>query len=156
MAAISATAVPIAAPWRRSSPRRIWWKHSGRRGRPAAASGRRAAWQATTAPRSTSPPATPSAGTWMDGEAIIRLHPGLARSSDTHDFFTPSNWKALDNADQDLGGTEAIPIDIRVPGKSKRVIAFGKDGKAYLANRNNLGGIGGEIQNLQVANGGIR
>jgi len=97
-----------------------------------------------------------SGSTWMDGEAIIRLHPGLARSSDTHDFFTPSNWKALDNADQDLGGTEAIPIDIRVPGKAKRVIAFGKDGKAYLANRTNLGGIGGEIQNLQVANGGIR
>jgi outer membrane protein assembly factor BamB len=96
------------------------------------------------------------AGTWKDGEAIIRLHPGLAHSDDTHDYFTPSNWKDLDNSDQDLGGTEAIPIDIRVPGKAKRVIAFGKDGKAYLANRNNLGGIGGQIQSLQVANGSIR
>ena len=26
------------------------------------------------------------------------------------------------------------------------MIAFGKDGNAYLANRNNLGGIGGQIQ----------
>lgn len=93
---------------------------------------------------------------WMDGEAIIRLHPGLAHSDDTHDFFTPSNWKSLDNSDQDLGGTEAIPIDIKVPGKAKRVIAFGKDGKAYLANRANLGGIGGQIQSVQVANGSIR
>jgi outer membrane protein assembly factor BamB len=97
-----------------------------------------------------------SGNQWMDGEAIIRLHPGLANSNDTHDFFTPSNWKDLDNSDQDLGGTEALPIDIKTPGKAKRVIAFGKDGKAYLADRTNLGGIGGQIQAVQVANGSIR
>ncbi len=34
------------------------------------------------------------------GEAIIRLRPGLAHSNDTHDFFTPSNWKDLDNSDE--------------------------------------------------------
>jgi outer membrane protein assembly factor BamB len=93
---------------------------------------------------------------WKDGEAIIRLHPGLAHSDDSHDFFTPSNWKDLDNSDQDLGGTEALPLDIKVPGKAKRVIAFGKDGKAYLVDRTNLGGIGGQIQAVQVANGSIR
>ncbi len=75
------------------------------------------------------------ASSWKDGEAIIRLHPGLAHSDDTRDYFAPSNWKDLDNSDQDLGGTEALPIDIKTPGKSKRVIAFGKDGKAYLVNR---------------------
>jgi len=96
------------------------------------------------------------ANSWMDGEAIIRLHPGLAHSNDNHDFFTPSNWKDLDNRDADLGGTEALPIDIKTAGKTKRVIAFGKDGFAYLANRNNLGGIGGQIQATQVANGAIR
>lgn len=93
---------------------------------------------------------------WMDGEGIIRLHPGLAHSSDTHDFFTPTNWKDLDNSDLDLGGTEALPIDIKDSGKAKRVIALGKDGKAYLADRTNLGGIGGQIQAIQVANGSIR
>ncbi|HWA89603.1 MAG TPA: hypothetical protein VG889_06175 [Rhizomicrobium sp.] len=96
------------------------------------------------------------ASSWKDGEAIIRLHPGLAHSDDTHDFFTPSNWKDLDNSDQDLGGTEALPIDINGAHKAKRVIAFGKDGKAYLANRTNMGGIGGQIQAIQVANGSIR
>ena len=93
---------------------------------------------------------------WKDGEAIIRLKPGLAHSSDAHDFFTPSNWKSLDNSDEDLGGTEALPIDIKVPGKAMRVIAFGKDGNAYLANRRNLGGIGGQIQTLAASGGGIR
>ncbi len=96
------------------------------------------------------------ASNWADGEAIIRLHPGLAHSSDTHDYFTPSNWKSLDNSDEDLGGTEALPIDIATAGKSRRVIAFGKDGNAYLANRNNLGGIGGQIQIFPAANGSIR
>jgi hypothetical protein len=96
------------------------------------------------------------ASSWMDGEAIIRLHNDLSHSTDSKDFFTPSNWKNLDNTDQDLGGTEALPIDIKVPGKSHRVIAFGKDGNAYLANRDNLGGIGGQIQTLGVSNGAIR
>jgi hypothetical protein len=93
---------------------------------------------------------------WKDGEAIIRLLPGLAHSTDNHDFFTPSNWHDLDDSDADLGGTEAIPIDIKVPGKARRVIAFGKDGNAYLANRNNLGGIGGQIQTFAASSSGIR
>jgi len=36
------------------------------------------------------------------------------------------------------------------------VIAFGKDGNAYLANRGNLGGVGGQIQIFPAANGAIR
>ena len=97
------------------------------------------------------------ASNWEDGEAIIRLIPGLAHSNNKHDFFTPTNWKQLDNSDADLGGTEAIPLNVaNDPKKAKRVIAFGKDGNAYLADRGNLGGIGGQIQVMQVANGGIR
>jgi PQQ enzyme repeat len=98
------------------------------------------------------------ASQWSDGEAIIKLHPGLAHSNNTKDYFTPSNWKDLDNSDQDLGGTEAIPLEVAVAGgkPAKRVIAFGKDGNAYLADRQNLGGIGGAIQVTQVANGAIR
>jgi outer membrane protein assembly factor BamB len=98
------------------------------------------------------------ANQWSDGEAIIKLKPGLAHSDDPKDYFAPSNWKDLDNSDADLGGTEALPINIAQAGgkPAKRVIAFGKDGKAYLADRQNLGGIGGGIQALAVANGAIR
>jgi hypothetical protein len=98
------------------------------------------------------------ASQWSDGEAIIKLHPGLAHSDDTKDYFAPTNWKDLDNSDQDIGGTEAIPLNVANAGgkPSKRVIAFGKDGNAYLADRQNLGGIGGAIQVLQVSNSAIR
>lgn len=101
---------------------------------------------------------TMGASTWEDGEAIVRLAPGLAHSTKTKDYFTPSNWKDLDNSDEDLGGTEAIPLKIAGPGgtTAARIIAFGKDGNAYLENRSNLGGIGGAIQVLQASTGAIR
>lgn len=97
------------------------------------------------------------ANQWEDGEAIIRLKPGLAHSVSTKDFFTPSNWQQLDNEDADLGGTEALPFDIPASGSktAKRVIAFGKDANAYLVDRSNLGGIGGAIAIRQVSNSSI-
>jgi len=79
---------------------------------------------------------------WSDGEAIVRLRSGLVHSAGNADYFTPSNWKTLDDDDADLGGTEALPFDV---GAAKRVIAFGKDGNAYLVDRANLGGIGGAL-----------
>jgi len=89
---------------------------------------------------------------WSDGEAILRLKPGLARSSDPRDFFTPSNWQRLDETDTDLGGTGALPIDIFTGGPpAARVMAFGKDGNAYLTERANLGGVGKDIANLHVS-----
>ena len=89
---------------------------------------------------------------WSDGEAIIRLRPGLARSTSNADFFTPASWKQLDDADEDLGGTEALPFDI---GAAKRLVAFGKDGNAYLVDRENLGGIGGSLNVMRVSGSAI-
>ena len=97
------------------------------------------------------------ADTWSDGEAIIRLKKGLNRSDNSKDYFTPSNWKTLDGEDLDLGGTEALPLDIAAPAgqHAKRLIAFGKDGNAYLVDRSNLGGVGGAIQVKEVSSSSI-
>jgi hypothetical protein len=97
------------------------------------------------------------AGQWSGGEAIVRLLPGLAYSNNTKDFFAPSNWQTLDDEDLDLGGTEALPLNVAAPNKppAQRVIAFGKDGNAYLANRENLGGVGGALAVTQVSNSAI-
>jgi hypothetical protein len=98
-----------------------------------------------------------NANMWSGGEAIVRLEPGLAWSEKAKDYFTPSDWQQLDERDQDLGGTEALPLDIAVSGgpPAKRVIAFGKDGNAYLADRANLGGLGGALATVQVSSGAI-
>jgi outer membrane protein assembly factor BamB len=93
-----------------------------------------------------------NAQSFGDGEAIVRLKTGLARSASDADFFTPSNWKTLDDEDADLGGTEALPFDI---GPAKRVIAFGKDGNAYLVNRDHLGGMGGAAAVTKLSHSAI-
>src|SRR6266700_1021534 len=97
------------------------------------------------------------ASAWMGGEAVVRLSPDLKTSADRRDFFTPENWRALDARDADLGGTHPILIDI--PGTSGRrsfILALGKDGHAYLLDRDNLGGIGGSLVNEAVSPRPIR
>ena len=89
---------------------------------------------------------TLGAATWSDGEAVLRLAPDLHRSDDKKDFFAPSDWQALDARDADLGGTNPLPLDIPTQsGNQALILALGKDGKAYLLDRNNLGGIGGSL-----------
>jgi outer membrane protein assembly factor BamB len=95
------------------------------------------------------------ARTWMGGEAVIRLSPDLKASSDRRDFFTPDNWRELDARDADLGGTNPVLVDM--PGNASQfVLALGKDGHAYLLDRDNLGGIGGSLANEVVSRRPIR
>jgi PQQ enzyme repeat len=74
---------------------------------------------------------------WSGGEAIIRFQLGPVFS----DFWAPLNWHSLDNTDTDLGGVSATVIDVPGATPSQLVLALGKDGNAYLVNRNNLGGV---------------
>ena len=84
------------------------------------------------------------ARTWSDGEAVIRLAHDLHRSDNKRDFFAPSDWAALDARDADLGGSNPLPLEVS-GGGTPLVLALGKDRKAYLLDRNNLGGIGGQL-----------
>ena len=92
------------------------------------------------------------ASTWSDGEAVFRARPGLERSENPRDFFAPSDWHALDGRDLDLGGSNPLPLDVpRASGTQALILALGKDRKAYLLDRNNLGGIGGQLAEATVA-----
>ncbi len=94
-------------------------------------------------------PGTPS---YADGETVVRLGQTLCRSADKRDFFAPSDWHALDERDADLGGTNPVPLDVAAPrGTKALLLALGKDGKAYLLDRDNLGGIGGQLSAATVA-----
>lgn len=99
---------------------------------------------------------TVDATQWADGEAVIRLPLDLQHSADPRDFFAPADWRSLDATDADLGGVAPMLID--VPAKAGRqtlVLALGKDGKAYLLDRGNLGGIGGALAVAKVSTYGI-
>ena len=88
---------------------------------------------------------------WRDGEAVVRLGKGPVFSQATADYFTPTNWMALDAADLDLGGAAAMLVDAPGATPSRLVLALGKDRKAYLLDRSNLGGVGGQLLTQTVA-----
>ena len=73
-----------------------------------------------------------SGNTWGHGEAVLKLQPGPVFSAQAADYFTPSDWKSLDNGDTDLGGTNPILIDVPGATPSKLAVALGKNGVAYL------------------------
>src|SRR5437870_12840451 len=92
-------------------------------------------------------------GVWSGGEAIIRLQAGPIWSGQPTDYWAPTNWLSLDGGDTDLGGVSATVIDVPGATPSQLVLALGKDGNAYLINRNNLGGITAPVAQANV--GGI-
>jgi len=82
-------------------------------------------------------------------QSVVRLQAdktGLNFSRQSKDFYTPANHLFLDEQDEDLGGATGIILPDQ-PGTSTPHLLFtgGKDGCAYLLNRDNLGGIGGEL-----------
>ena len=91
-----------------------------------------------------------STNVWAGGEAIIRLQAGPFWSGQPTDYWAPTNWLSLDNTDTDLGGVSAMLIDVPGANPSQLVLAIGKDGNAYLLDRNNLGGITAPVAQLSV------
>jgi hypothetical protein len=78
---------------------------------------------------------------WSGGEAVIRFQPGPIFTDSPADYWVPTNWELLDQSDLDLGGSGPLLVDVPGATPSSLVVALGKDGKAYLLNRGNLGGI---------------
>lgn len=87
---------------------------------------------------------------WSGGEAIIRFQSGPVFSGLSADYWAPTNWPALDNADLDLGGSGPLLVDVPGATPSALVVALGKDGNAYLLNRTNLGGISAPLAQAHV------
>ena len=93
---------------------------------------------------------------WSGGEAIVRLQAGPTFTGNPTDFWAPVNWQSLDQSDTDLGGCSAILIDVPGATPSQLVLALGKDGNAYLVDRNNLGGVAAPVAELDNVDGVIR
>ena len=90
-------------------------------------------------------------GNWDGGEAVIRFQPGPIFSGDPSDYWVPINWLQLDGPDLDLGSSGPLLVDVPGATPSHLVVALGKDGNAYLVNRDNLGGIGLPVASTHVA-----
>ncbi len=90
-------------------------------------------------------------GYWGGGEAIIRFQPGPIFSGLPADFWVPRNWLTLDYYNLDLGSSGPLLVDVPGATPSHLVFALGKNGTAYLINRDNLGGMGAPTAASRVA-----
>ena len=94
-------------------------------------------------------------GNWSGGEAVIRFQPGPIFSGSPSDYWAPTNWQSLDQSDSDLGASGPLLADVPGATPSHLIVAMGKDRKAYLLDRDNLGGISQPIASAQVASNTI-
>jgi len=92
---------------------------------------------------------------WKGGEAVIRFEPGPIFSGNSSDYWAPTYWQSLDMSDTDLGGSGPLLVDVPGATPSSLVVALGKDGNAYLLDRNNLGGIGAPVASSHINNNAI-
>jgi len=84
-----------------------------------------------------------STGAFDFGNSVIKLSPDLKPL----DWFAPTNWIQLNDADRDLGSTGPLLLG------SNFIFQIGKDGIGYLLNAEKLGGVGGEVLSGQVCDG---
>ena len=82
-------------------------------------------------------------GAWDHSDSVLRLSPQLK----LEDGFAPANWRAENSSDADLGsiGPVLLPDGL--------VFVAGKDGKGYVLHANALGGVGGQMAEMQICNG---
>jgi hypothetical protein len=92
---------------------------------------------------------------WSGGEAVIRFQPGPVFSSETNDYWAPTDWTALDAQDNDIGGSGPVLVDLPGATPSKLVVSLGKNGNAYLLNRSNLGGVSMGVAQANVSSTSI-
>jgi len=78
-----------------------------------------------------------TSGAFDGSDSVIALSPDLQRT----DFFAPTNWAAQNAADADLGSMSPAIV-------GQFVYADGKAGIGYVLRQSNLGGIGGEVSQL--------
>ena len=94
---------------------------------------------------------TLGAKTWAQGQALLRLTSDLKFSGEPADYLSPPDWRELDRVDDDLGGTQPLPLP-----SISRILVLGKNGKAYLADRKNFGGITNGTVSLKISSTPIR
>jgi hypothetical protein len=77
-------------------------------------------------------------------ESVVRLQVNADGTLSARDFFSPSNNGTLDQNDTDLGsgGPLALPNNFGTTSHPHLLVQDGKDGRVFLLDRDNLGGMG--------------
>ncbi|MFF2660617.1 PQQ-binding-like beta-propeller repeat protein [Kitasatospora sp. NPDC058032] len=77
-------------------------------------------------------------------EAVVRLGVTADGSLAPRDFFSPTDNRAMDHGDIDLGsgGPAALPSGFGTAAHPRLMVQVGKDGRIFLLDRDRLGGMG--------------
>jgi outer membrane protein assembly factor BamB len=94
-------------------------------------------------------------GMYGDGETVLKLPPDMSRTMATTEYFVPTNWSTMDDGDADIGGTGPLLVDVPGATPSKLIVQLGKDRKAYLIDRDAMGGQSAPLSAPTVAGGAI-
>ncbi|MFI0509272.1 choice-of-anchor D domain-containing protein [Streptomyces sp. WSLK1-5] len=86
-------------------------------------------------------------------ESVVRLQVNADNSLSTADFFSPSDASTLDLNDQDIssGAPMALPDGFGTAEHPHLLVQQGKDGRVFLLDRDNLGGMGQGAQGGDAA-----
>ncbi|MGW6917031.1 outer membrane protein assembly factor BamB family protein [Kitasatospora sp. NPDC054939] len=78
------------------------------------------------------------------GESVVRLGVNSDGSLAPKDFFSPTNNRAMDHDDMDLGSGApvALPSQFGTASHPNLLVQVGKDGRIFLLDRDDLGGTG--------------
>src|SRR5262249_56419659 len=91
-----------------------------------------------------------AAGTEIS-ESVLKLSTTAAGTSlPLADYFTPHDWKLLDNQDADLGsgGTLLLPDAVGSAAHPHLIVETGKTGRLYLIDRDNMGKFNTRYDNI--------
>jgi outer membrane protein assembly factor BamB len=90
------------------------------------------------------PPGPGNAPPTTLAESVVHLRVSADGSMHAVDYFSPANNAGLDQDDADLGsgGPTAIPTGFGTASHPHLLVQVGKDGRVFLLDRDNLGGMG--------------
>jgi hypothetical protein len=84
-------------------------------------------------------------------ESVVKLSTtGAGTSLPVADYFTPHDWKLLDNNDSDLGsgGTLLLPVAVGSSAHPHLIVETGKTGRLYLIDRDNMGKVNSQYDHI--------
>ena len=93
----------------------------------------------------------------LDSEEVVKVTGlGVVDKATKANTFYPTRWTSMDGGpDLDLGSVNPMYIEMPASTPSTMIVQISKDGYFYLLDSKNLGGVGGQVNELSVAGVGM-
>jgi hypothetical protein len=90
-----------------------------------------------------------------DSEQVLRVTGMATLNRGPENVYFPANWLTMDGADADFGSSSPIVIDVPGAAAPSMVVATAKTGHVYFLDAKRLGGMGGELFDLNAGTSGF-